>query len=166
MECITKEHPKDCDEVAVELFEPMKMETQQSFEDIECLSSPQFEQEIQPTTSASIDQQPVEHEVEIEKPKEQVQEVKPVLDTLKTPSINRPLSTSSNIDLSNSLISFGNVETICSVDNQTDIWSTIRTRICSRKADLLPHANCFLDTALKEKKCASRVSPYLRHPFI
>jgi hypothetical protein len=126
------------------MFEPMKMETSHSFEDLNC---------IEVTPSASIDQEPIEHEVEVEKPKER-QEVKP---TLEHPSINKPLSTATNIDLSNSLYTFGNTDAVCADEDKSDIWSIIRKRICARKSDLLPHSACFLETATKEKKCASRL---------
>lgn len=154
-ECITKEPPTECDNVAIELFEPIKMETQHSLEDIDCLTS--SNQPATPTTSTSIDQQPIEHEIEVEKPKDLAQEVKP--------SIGKPLSTASRIDLSNSLYAFGNAETIC-LESQSDIWSPVRSRICSRKNDLLPHANCFSETTLKEKRCTSQVNQNFKKKLI
>lgn len=148
IECVSTQKPSECDEVAVELFEPMKMESQHSLEDLACLI-PEEPQSIGPTTSASIDQQPIEHEVEVEKPRDLAQEVKPVLEPIK-PS-NAPIS-----DLSDSLSTFGNVEQLCA-ENKSDIWTMVRNRICSRKIDLAPHSKCFLDTSAREKKCSGKV---------
>lgn len=145
IECIAKERPSECDEIAVELFDPMKTETQHSLEDLGCLLSPKQD----PATSASIDQpvdqQPVEHEIEIDTPINQSRQVKPIL----------PVD--SIAYLSNSLIAFGNVEAVCSGNNKSDIWTLVRSRICARKNDLIPYAKCFFDTASQDKKCAGRV---------
>lgn len=153
IECISSQRPKECDDVAIELFEPMKMESQHSLEDIDCLM-PDTQQDIAPTTSANIDQQPIEHELEVEKPRDDsVQQVKPILEPIK-PS-NAP--SLSQEDLSNSLFAFGNVEKICA-ENKSDIWTMIRNKICSRKNDLVQHSKCFLDAAERKKKCLGQVS--------
>lgn len=130
------------------------MESQHSLEDLACLM-PDEQQSVGPTTSASIDQQPIEHEVEAENSRDPAQEVKPVLEPIK-PSNAPPTSTH---DLSDSLFAFGNVEQLCAdTKPKDDIWSMVRNRICARKNDLLPHSKCFLDTGARETKCIGTVS--------
>ncbi|KAI6220373.1 hypothetical protein M3Y99_01611600 [Aphelenchoides fujianensis] len=61
-------------------------------------------------------------------------------------------------DLSNALFAFGNVDTICANGKDEDVWAPIRKRICSRQEDLRIHSTCFMESAMREKKCAKKLT--------
>ncbi|CAD5220407.1 unnamed protein product [Bursaphelenchus xylophilus] len=227
--CVAQIRPTECDEVAVELFEPMRQETQHVLDDLHCngraalpsspvvatssgrpiVEAPTDEQTptspveqsptspvtspVEPVSPASRGPAPVSqpslpddgkqesNEITvIEEPStndkstdERTQKVEAVQPNKKVnpKSEKRPTTTSTGLpttvkessdkvlDLSNSLFAFGNVEQICGSESKDDVWVAVRKRICQRKEDLIPHSNCFLETALKDKQCVADKTP-------
>lgn len=226
IECVARARPAECDEVAVELFEPMKQETQHVFEDLKCsagaqptqnvpsvstehhVGSPEVQQgglaassSAAPPVTAAPNSKPVpprpsvpddeptvlseagnespsvteileppqtneqsveavqKHRDEQQQKEQKPEQVRPAVRPRPKPENLRP-------DLTYALYSFGNVDTVCAPlndtgnNNEVDVWAPVRRRLCARKEDILPHANCFLETAIKDKQCVvQRVSP-------
>jgi hypothetical protein len=143
VECVEKIHSEQCGETLAELFGPLKMETEHALSDLQCNA------DVVPHSETATDHNDTPAPVE----------VRPVKGSGSTsdndPGKDRP-------DLSNSLYAFGNVDIICE-SNSDDAWKPVRERICQQKNELREHAKCFLETAMRETKCTSRVSSYHKY---
>lgn len=137
VECVEKIHSDQCGETLAELFGPLKMETEHALSDLQCHADGAPQPET--ATDRSDTPPPVE--------------VRPVKGSGSTAENG---SAKDKADLSNSLYAFGNVDIICE-SNSDDSWKPVRQHICQHKNELREHAKCFLETAMRETKCTSRV---------
>lgn len=134
-----------CDETALELFSPMRSETEQVLIDHNCAAStPDVNEEFSTTpirTSTSTTS---------------------FIPEKVTPKIRVPDFLQ---DLDDVLSVLNNLDGVCqrhlNPNNAPDLWAPVRVKICHKKQELKIHSNCFEETAAKlNGNCPGNVSFY------
>lgn len=137
IDCV-EQFRESCDEIAVELFAPMRSETEQVLIEHNCAASTPETNKETSTTPKKITLKVVEQEIRV-------------------PNFS--------FNLSDALFSLRNLDGVCqrhlNPNNVSDLWAPIRVKICHKKPELKTYFNCFEEAAIKlNNDCPGNVSFY------
>lgn len=180
MVCIGKFRPSSCDDTAIELFEPLRSETERVFEELKCSSIPIIEDKEPQNEHAVV----TESNSEMEHQNPNAQQVhllqnlptlvtipltsNPVTTTLTAPKVvvkikNEPIrfEAKNKTDLTNLLFAFSNTDLICETGRVTgvaDLWAPIRVKICAQREQIKNYLSCFEETQQQtQQKCLQKI---------